>query len=243
MTSHALDELTRAIAPFVAAILAIAAATPEEKRNPALMISVQYRPLVAFLTLLVVFGVRLVAANIKGRSRLEADSPEGLLGALLVLRAAILTFAETQEICKGADYRSSLRIALHRIAKEKDAEFLEQVTDYVGGNRSGLGRRFPLRAGVIGKVALTGKVILATDMCGATDDDLVHNWKYTKRELPTLSRDREELLGVPVKDPAASHVIGVLFIDSTLKGLLANDLITVLAVEASGAIAEYIDYR
>jgi len=162
----------------------------------------------------------------------------GLMGALYVLYAAI--FAKMDET--PADRR--LRITVHRVVPRKGApsEELEQIVPYVGGGvRSGVGRTFSIRSGVIGRAVREKKPFAASH--DAPDraqfvQELVSKWGYTEHDAEQVSLERRAWMAVPILG-SPKEVVAVIFLDSDNEAFFTSDLQSFIVLSCE-AVADYI---
>ncbi len=166
-----------------------------------------------------------------------------LRAALHVLHAAV------SEICKidpGTSHQK-LRATFHRVVPPLDQpENLEQIVNYVGGDSSGEGRKFSIRAGVTGKASRDGSPFAYHRVAGNDQEcrkELKESWGYTEKDLKTLSLDRMSALAIPVFGVSSKQTIGVIYFDSTEKSLFREKKRQAAIVSACGGLSQYITER
>jgi hypothetical protein len=119
-----------------------------------------------------------------------------------------------------------VRIAIHRVdwTHGDEGQRLEQSVEYVGGlpdRKARRGRRFPLRAGVIGRCA---KDVLAVYAHRKGDDiegfrrEMVRDWGFTEDEAKNLAEDRWSYAAYPILEEETNQVGAVLYADTSKKG-------------------------
>lgn len=182
--------------------------------------------------------VRAVSALRKDKKRRKEESPDDLVGCLLVLYNAIEHCVDIGDL---DDEKRRLRITVYRI----DGETLEQCTSYVGGVGGKPGRKMSIRTGIVGHVARTGKTYSAK----RTSEDhqgfvaeLVSDWHFTRAEAEQILADRQSWLAVPVFGTSDSAPIAVVFMDSSERDMFAPE-IQGLIVGACGGLARYAKLR
>lgn len=139
--------------------------------------------------------------------------------------------------------RGRLRIAIHVPV----GEMLEQVTEYVGDRpgRSRIGRQFPASTGIIGKAFREKRVFVGQRV---NDDyekyvrEVVKNWNYTEERARKLDPGVMEWMAVPFYGTDRQRVEGVLFLDSTIRGLFTPQRQEVVLAAVRG-IAVFIGKR
>lgn len=134
--------------------------------------------------------------------------------------------AQLEREMATADWDSAeLRITVHKVERKawnSEPTSFQQLTNYVGGRQTGMGRRFPARAGIIGVAARHGSPVVSQRV--SEDDalfteEMVKNWGYTWDEANGLSADRRSWMAVPMTDEARGRVVGVVYLDSRLSNL------------------------
>ncbi len=165
------------------------------------------------------------------------------------LRAALhVLYAAVCDVCKvdPNTRHQKLRATFHRVVPPIDQpEYLEQIVDYIGGDSSGEGRKFSIRAGVTGKASRDGSPYIYHRVAGDEQQckkELKESWGYTDKDLRTLSLDRMSALAIPVLGNG-KQTIGVIYFDSTEKGLFKDKKRLAAIVTACGGLSQYITER
>lgn len=192
--------------------------------------------------LLVASVMKVVHAIKQDRKETRAKDHTGLTGALRVLHAAVLAHCGVSENKDGV-----LRATLHRVVpsavKEADPEFLEQLVPYVGVSSSrGVGRRFSVRSGIIGRAVRSGR---PTSAARENSDralymkELVELWGYTEPDAQQINSDRMSWMAIPLRG-RGNEVVGVVYLDSDQSGFFTPDVQELIVVSCE-AVATYID--
>lgn len=158
-------------------------------------------------------SARVTRANLEGklenvtatiRREIEAEvRSRGLQGSL---RATVCA----SRLGRKPDYRATIHIAdpLYR-------DYLYQLLDYYP-NGNGHGRRFSVRAGLIGLAWRTNR--WQQDQWSETLslDELIEKWGMTHREAAKrhVAGRVESMLAVPLEAPRGNRVLGILYLDS-----------------------------
>lgn len=193
----------------------------------------------------------IVASVLKvllARSQDKKDEPQekhdGLRATLHVLHATVA------HACgfKPEDAEKKLRATFHVVLKPFDEpKELQQVVDYVGGDGKGVGRKFSIHAGIIGKAARNRDPYAASrngDNKEQYERELQAEWGYTAADIKKIvSMDRHSWMAVPVLDKSGTHTLGVVFLDSTEKGTFDGDALRETVVMACSGIARYVEER
>lgn len=193
--------------------------------------------------LVVASALKVVSAYSQDRSDHAAKDHRDIRAAMHVLHATVA------EICKLdlATSHEKLRATFHRVVPPPDQpEHLEQVINYVGGDGSGAGRTFSIRAGVTGKASRERVPYVYHRMTGDDKDcrrELKESWGYTDKDLKTLSMDRLSAIAIPVVGKASQHAVGVIYFDSTEKSLFRDKKRQAAIVAACSGLSHYISER
>lgn len=190
--------------------------------------------------------VKVLHARTQDKTAQRQADHDGLIGALYVLQA---TVAESCGILGDVD--SHLRLTVHRVVlpsgkdgKLADAEEIEQVVDYVGGDGGGGGRRFSVRSGVTGLAIRKGEPcagLRQSDDEVAYVNELKSQWGYTDQDARKIARGRYSFMAVPIR--CGQHVVGVIYLDSDQRDLFTGTEIADQVVAACGGINRYVDWR
>jgi hypothetical protein len=180
----------------------------------------------------------------KERRREQEDeqkhSPRDLNAAVHATYAGVAHRIKLSEATKA---RNGLRICMHRVAAQD--EYLEQCTPYVGGKGRPPGRRFSIRSGIIGKVALSGHPHVACRSCSDNEAfirELATDWHYPIDEARTLTSDRQTWMGVPLKDHN-DQVVAVVYFDSNQKGFFSEDVQEGIIEVCGTVLATFVRHR
>jgi hypothetical protein len=192
----------------------------------------------AWLALASILKVLHAAAQDDERKR--SMDYDGLRGALCVLYEIVRREAGLNAIGDG-----TLRMTIHRVVwpskKAAGAEELEQLLPYIGGTGGAPGRKFSIRAGVVGKAAREKRAVVVrrdSEMYPDFVRELVRIWAYTEEEARAVSADRHAWMAVPI--PGADlTVAAVVYLDSSIPGFFTADVQELVGNACSG-VATYI---
>lgn len=165
------------------------------------------------------------------------DSPDNLRGPLHVIHRTIARHKKVIDPAEGW-----LRLTVHRV----DGDELEQAVAYVGSddekNGRSAGRRFSIKAGLIGRVARV-KETRTFDRGPASfedwDDYLVEQTGMDRSEAEKTRPDRRSFLGIPIAGPDFA-VRAVLYLDSGEEQFFTDKTVD-LAVAGCDGLAKWID--
>lgn len=185
-------------------------------------------------------GVKVLHAATQDRERKRSKDYDGLRGALCVLYETVRREAGLNAIGDG-----TLRVTIHRVMwparKGTGAEELEQLLPYIGGTGGAPGRKFSIRAGVIGKAAREKRAVVVRRESEVYPDfvrELVRIWAYTEEEARAVSADRHAWMAVPILG-ADLAVAAVVYLDSSIPGFFTADTQQLVSNACSG-VATYI---
>jgi hypothetical protein len=156
-------------------------------------------------------GIRSGAEEMKFQ---PIEQPKDLLGWADGLHQNLCMISKKDKSVLG------VRIAIHKVVWNKthtEPKWLEQITQYVGGDGGAVGRKTSARAGIIGRVARTGTIGLAkrtSSDLAESRQDLVGNWGFTALEARAISADRWAWLAIPLLQEDKQSVYGVVYLDS-----------------------------
>lgn len=201
-------------------------------------------------SLLLLLGslLRVYQARTEDAEKERVHDHEGLHGAVHVMHAVVAA-----EIGIAAGGEDTLRITVHRVvpgqgATAESPDEIEQLLPYVGGTGGGAGRRFPIRAGVSGRAARSGKVIrmhLESDSQEAMRNNMVE-WGFTVADAKSLTQGRMSYMAIPIHSSAndlrAENVIAIIYLDSNRKNAFTDD-VSQLALKAAIGFFEYFNVR
>ena len=197
---------------------------------------------VAALWLVVASIWKVTSTFLQEQSDRSGKDHRDLRAALHVLHAAVC------DICKidPSKRHERLRATFHRVVPPIDQpEHLEQIVNYIGGDSSGEGRKFSIRAGVTGKASRDCSPYVYHRVAGDNDQckkELREAWGYTEKDLKTLSLDRMSAFAIPVLG-SRKQTIGVIYFDSTDKALFKEKKRQAAIVTACGGLSQYITER
>jgi hypothetical protein len=138
-----------------------------------------------------------------------------------------------------------LRITVHRVVKKRryqEAIGYQQITNYIGGKQSGLGRMFPVRMGIIGLVERYRSpyaAVCESDDPSAFQKEMVQAWGYNWDEAKALTPDRKSWHAVPITDGKDGPVIGIVYCDSVDRSFFDPN-IQETVIEHSKNLAEIV---
>ena len=173
------------------------------------------------------------------------DSPaavhEGLYAAVSTVHHMLAKQCATREC--GSD----LRATFHRVVPPvNDPTEIEQIINYVGGSGEGVGRMFPVNAGITGK-AIRNKTPFDMSSETATDeqlrDELVDAWGYTTAQARRLTPGRYSALAIPVLDASRQHAVGVIYFDSSDRALFSRNDVMEIVGAGCEAISDFVTKR
>jgi hypothetical protein len=196
----------------------------------------------AALWLVAASVLKIISTYLQEQSDRAGKDHRDLRAALHVLHAAVC------DICKidPATRHQRLRATFHRVVPPIDQpEHLEQIVNYIGGDANGEGRQFSIRAGVTGKASRDCSPYVYHRVAGDEKEckkELKEAWGYTEKDLKTLSLDKMSALAIPVLG-SSKQTIGVIYFDSTEKGLFKEKKRQAAIVTACGGLSQYITER
>ncbi|WP_431509849.1 hypothetical protein [Variovorax sp. DAIF25] len=193
-----------------------------------------------WLTLSLIFKV--IHAKYQDDKEKEANSHDGLTAALWVLHESVARVAGLPE----ADFKK-LRVTFHRVVPPlNDTDKIEQVVNYVGGERNGAGRFFPIRSGITGSAIRTNEVLFMDRESENFNDyqrELIKEWHYTEKDAREATSDRFSAMAIPVKSRDGQKVLGVVYLDCDQKKFFANPQVAEAVMNGCGGITRYIGER
>jgi hypothetical protein len=164
-----------------------------------------------------VAALAYLAALVKGyltwRDKAIVPHHHDLEGCLYTLHRVLLGSA-------GGGHDPSLRLTLHIPVEGRAGMMLEQVIDYVSDDptrRTGRGRQFSTRSGIIGQAFRTGTLYVATRESEDLEQfvqELVDHWHYTIEDTKGLDLRARSFIAVPLPG-ADDRTAAVLYVDST----------------------------
>lgn len=190
-------------------------------------------PAWVYPALIVSGGVGSIGLWLKGRTahredqaRVKVPAAKELLAPLYTLHAELCPDLGIQDPSEKA----ALRITIHRVDWDEpdEGKRLEQAVEYVGGSTDDKrcrGRRFPLRAGVIGTCAKDGTPIYAHrtgEDLDAFRREMVKDWHFTEKEAKGLTEDRWSYAAYPILLEGKSLAGAVLYADTPKRGAFKN---------------------
>jgi hypothetical protein len=184
--------------------------------------------------------IKVLHAAAQDRQRKRVEDYDGLRGALCVLYESVRRGAGVDAVGDG-----TLRVTIHRVVRPPrrgtGAEELEQLLPYVGGAGGAPGRKFSVRAGVIGKAAREKRAVVVRRQSEAYAEflrELVRDWAYTEAEARAVASDRHAWMAVPILG-ADLAVAAVVYLDSSLPEFFTADIQQLIGNACSG-VATYI---
>ena len=170
----------------------------------------------------VAVALKVSNAHKEDTKRTKTKSVEWLVATLHTLHV---------ELCDdlGLDYPAAagaLRLTVHRVdwACTDERQQLEQSVEYVGvpmdPKKPCRGRRFPLRAGVIGTCAKDGKPVYAyrtSDDLEAFRKEMIDNHHFTAAEAKKLAEDRWSYAAYPIIIGNGPEAGAVVYADTVVK--------------------------
>ena len=203
--------------------------------------------LVGAIWLLLASAVKVLHGREADKEASSKKNHEGLVAALHVVQAL------AGHICaiKKEDLDTTVRVTFHRIVpleKAPDdlgqAEEIEQLVNYVGGNADGVGRRFSIRSGITG-AAIRGNTPIWCERvnsdAAAYVKELKEQWAYTEHDAKKMSTDRFSCYAVPILH--GNRTLGVVFMDSDKAQLFAGAEVQQTILVACGGINRYVGER
>lgn len=185
-------------------------------------------------------AVKVLHAAVQDRQRTRVEEYDGLRGALCVLYEAVRRGAGLVQVGDG-----TLRVTIHRVVQPRtggaSAEELEQLLPYIGGTGGAPGRKFSVRAGVIGKAAREKRAVVVrrqSDSYPGLVSELVRDWAYTEDEARAVTPDRQAWMAVPILG-ADLAVAAVVYLDASVPGFFTADVQQLIGNACSG-VATYI---
>ncbi len=187
--------------------------------------------------------VKVLHAYQQDQEEKRKQDYDGLLGALHVLYGNISILLNFVNSDGGR-----LRVTMHRVVppsiSDKDAEELEQLLPYIGGEGKGAGRKFSIRSGIIGKAAREKSPFAFSrqnDDHEAFIEELKSNWAYTEEDARKLKSDRKSWMAVPIFGEN-NAVVGVVYLDSNEKDFF-NERVKEAVINSCSGVALYINER
>jgi hypothetical protein len=197
--------------------------------------------MIAGVALLATAGLilRVVQARHKDRQTAQSASPQDLLGCIYVTRAMVVA-----ELSSGLGEASPtlFRLTVFRLIGED----LEQCVEYLGGDHDNgtPGRRFNRRSGIIGRAAMTGRVVAAKrtqENHGDFVREMTQTYHIPPEEAKGLRHDRWSWLAVPILSRSGG-VIGVVFADSSDPDFFTDDIKGIM-IEGVRGMTAFIEMR
>jgi len=197
------------------------------------------------LWLLAVCVLKVFQAQTQDSKDDESSRHDGLTGALAVLHAHI---ANCGGLSSDAE-RRKVRVTFHRVVPPLEgAEYIEQIVEYVGGSGDGPGRTFSIRSGLTGKAIRERKAYTMERKSESFDEykkELVKDWNYIADDVKNFTSDRFSAMAVPItsKPGNGQSVIGVVYLDSSIKGFFKNTKVRTEVLVGCMGITEYTGSR
>lgn len=197
---------------------------------------------VVLLSVLLLGVMKIAQARYKDRKEDNKSSPNDLRACLHVLHAAVAGFKGINDPGEGW-----LRITVHRI----DGQTLEQAVDYVGSEEPDdsnrfAGRRFDIRAGLIGRVARTGVVRNLSRPQDMNFEEwakyLVDDFAMIQSDADKTRKDRFAFMGVPITRPGGRESRGVVYLDAGSSDFF-DEQTRELVIDCCAGVARWIEER
>lgn len=192
--------------------------------------------------LLVASVIKVLAAKAQDTRDDLAKGHDGIRAALNVVHNTVSLVGKLET----AEQRRTLRVTFHRVVPPLGhSEYIEQIVPYVGGNGSEPGRRFSIRSGITGCAIREKAVIVMSRQSVQYEDylnELVKDWSYTEADAKKMTSDRFSAMAVPVAG-RGQDMLGVVYLDSSLKNFFAVDEVQQAVVAACTGVADYIGER
>ena len=156
--------------------------------------------------------------------------------------------ASVAHACKIEPSNSQdVRVTFHRVVPPlENAEHIQQLVPYAGGEGGGEGRLFSVRSGITGRCIRTKQLYTMH----RPDDDvdtylqqLEAEWGYTHADVVKLSSDKMSCMAVPVLDSKGTHALGVIYIDSVQPNLFEDVDVQNSIFRACGGVTSYVNER
>ena len=145
------------------------------------------------------------------------------------------------------DRRGCLRATFHRVVPPiDDAEYLEQIVPYIGGDGGGAGRRFSIRAGITGQAVRDRQPYTMERKSEDYEDykrELVSEWHYTDGDVRSITSDRFSAMAIPVKARNGQDIVGVIYLDSKTRKFFAQESVRIATLGACAGVVNYIGER
>lgn len=182
--------------------------------------------------------LKLLQSHPKDRQQINVESPADLTGCLHILYDILKMRCQIGDT--AAD-KQKLRITVHRVEEDE----YQQCIPYVGGDGGPPGRSTSIHAGIVGRVARTGKVLVAQRENvdhGKFLDELMSSWAFKRDEAEHIAHDRNAWMAFPIPGEKDSKPLAVLFLDSNDANFFTEEVQAIVAAAASG-LASYIKVR
>ncbi|WP_143220437.1 MULTISPECIES: GAF domain-containing protein [unclassified Achromobacter] len=171
------------------------------------------------------------------------ETHDGLYAAVSVAHAAIKNLIELQ-----SDTEVDLRATFHRVVPPLDnPQRLQQIIAYIGDSDSaGAGRTFSVNTGITGQ-AVRNKEPYIMESVAATEAEhraeLVADWGYTTAQVAQIKPGRITAAALPVLDRSGQHVLGVLYLDSSVPRIFSESQSWQMLVAIGDAVGDYVTRR
>jgi hypothetical protein len=180
---------------------------------------------------------KLAQSRYKDAKDDDLDAPKNLRGCLHVIYR---TIAGAKGV--GDPPEGWLRLTVHRV----DGDMLEQSVDYVGSRDGGVGRRFRIQAGLIGKAARERPIQprVFHRLRAMTHEEwlnyLVLELAMTYDDAKVTRPGRYSFMCVPISDSKGETVRAVLFADASDDAFFDEDT-KALVVNGCEGLADWTD--
>ncbi|RUP24449.1 MAG: hypothetical protein EKK45_24725 [Curvibacter sp.] len=189
-------------------------------------------------------GLKIKHAAIADAKDSAARSHDGLVASLHVVHSIVAAAGGIDDAGQQSD---KLRVTFHRVVPPlHTCDHIEQIVPYVGGNRDGAGRKFPVRSGITGRAVREGAAFIMDRKSGSFEDykkELISEWGYTDSDVKGITSDRYAAMAVPIKSRDGHNVLGVVYLDSSEKNFFASPGIRDVVIKSCAGIAKYTGER
>jgi hypothetical protein len=226
-------EFVPAFLTFVASIVTILVAllNASTSRWFGLMVA-------AGLVSAVVSALKIAQARHKDDKQNALESPSDLVGSLLTLYHVV---KKQRRIGDTEADLKRLRLTIYNV----DGEHLKQCVDYVGGNGGNKTRhKLSLRTGVVGRAAMTGKVVVEqrrSNDHASFIHELIERYHFIREEAEQVDHERRAWMAVPILN-ANQRPIAVVYLDSVDPGFF-NKQTQGTIIGACAGLADYVRLR
>ncbi|WP_156414219.1 GAF domain-containing protein [Bordetella sp. N] len=187
--------------------------------------------------------LKIQIARRQDRKEAPEETHDGLYAAVSVAHAAIKNLIESQ-----SETEIDLRATFHRVVPPlENPQTLQQIIAYIGdGDSAGPGRTFSINTGITGQ-AVRNKEPYIMESVAATEAEhraeLVADWGYTSAQATKIKPGRITAAALPVLDRSGQHVLGVLYLDSSVPLIFSESQSRLMLVAIGDAVGDYVTRR